>query len=116
PQRDRAVVPLVGRPRRVPLGGRHLPLRRRPPRPPLPRRPVARLDDQPHLDRVGRADHLWRRGRGGGLRERRVRAGRCVVRRDYRPGEGPMRGLVVSAPLALLVWAAVAAVVGWWLS
>src|SRR5690606_25015909 len=89
---------------------------RRPPRPPLPRRPLARMDDQPHLDRVGRADHLRRRGRGGGLRERRVRAGRCVVRRDYRPGEGPMRGLVLSAPLALLAWAAVAAVVGWWLS
>ena len=37
------------------------------------------------------------------------------MRRDYRPGEGPMRGLVLGALLALLVWAAVAAV-GWWLS
>lgn len=36
------------------------------------------------------------------------------VRRDYRPGTGPVRGLVVGLPVALLLWLPLAGL-GWWL-
>lgn len=36
------------------------------------------------------------------------------IRRDYEPGTGPVRGLVVGVPLALLLWAPLLAV-GWWM-
>lgn len=45
---------------------------------------------------------------------RRIAESDQYTRRDYRPGTGPVRGLVIGLAMVSPIWAGVIAV-GWWL-
>lgn len=69
-------------------------------------------DPQGHARADRASETTWRRAT---LHTQRIAEPDPNIRRDYQPGTGPVRGLVVGLPVALLLWLPLAALaVRWW--